>query len=219
MSIINNSKNQSTGGLYDLGIDYGLNKNIDFGSNNITQAGYAPESSYGTNSFTTDSFRNSINDSTTNSIARDTMPSLPSKKYGSLYDSLGPLETKSYGIGSNNNQEYTGKVSRSLTPSQNAYGNKHNLSYEQMLDVNDQAILADGISSSINKPTTGMSGMEMGQLAIGAGQLGLGLAGYLQDRKTAGVQRDLLREQLSEAKSERKRRDDVRNEMSLAFGG
>ena len=46
----------------------------------------------------------------------------------------------------------------------------------------------------------GMNGM--GGVALGAGQLGLGLLGYLDNKKTAGLQRDLLQQQYNTNASE-----------------
>ena len=63
----------------------------------------------------------------------------------------------------------------------------------------------------------GMTGMEMGQIALGAGQLGLGLAGYLEDKKTAGVQRGLLKQQLADARKESETRAGVRSGLAAAF--
>ena len=64
----------------------------------------------------------------------------------------------------------------------------------------------------------GMSGIDMAKVGLGVGQLGLGLAGYLDNRKTAQKQRALMGEQLKTAKDERAAREGVRSGLASAFG-
>ena len=62
--------------------------------------------------------------------------------------------------------------------------------------------MSSGINGGAGASSTdwGMNGM--GGVALGAGQLGLGLLGYLDNKKTSGLQRNLLQQQYDTNASE-----------------
>lgn len=65
---------------------------------------------------------------------------------------------------------------------------------------------------------TGMSGMEATKIGLGVGQLGLGLASYLDNKKTAKKQRSLLDQQIANNADLMKRRTDRSANISKYFG-
>ena len=61
------------------------------------------------------------------------------------------------------------------------------------------------------------SALKMGQIGIGAGQLGLGLAGYFENKKTADKQRELLGQQIESNRAEIDARKNYRSALE-GFG-
>ena len=55
--------------------------------------------------------------------------------------------------------------------------------------------------------------------AIGLGQLGLGVAGYFQNKGVFDAQKDLLKQQLSDARDESAAKKGVRRQLGAAYGG
>lgn len=69
--------------------------------------------------------------------------------------------------------------------------------------------------------TPGMTGVEMGQLGLGAGQLALSGLGFLENKKTAGIQRDVLKGQKAHndfVLAQAKAKQDAINKSSLGVG-
>lgn len=56
-----------------------------------------------------------------------------------------------------------------------------------------------------------------GGLALGAGQLGLGVASFLENQQTAGKQRELLGQQIASNKQEMAHRAAARDALNTAF--
>lgn len=80
-----------------------------------------------------------------------------------------------------------------------------------------------GSTTDTSKDLMGMnpdqwsSALKMGQIGIGAGQLGLGLAGYFENKKTADKQRELLGQQIESNRAEIDARKNYRSALE-GFG-
>ncbi len=71
-------------------------------------------------------------------------------------------------------------------------------------------------SQELNK---GAGVLDYTKIGLAGAQLGLGYLSYKDNKKTAGIQRDLLREQLANAKEVKAQRNHVIADLSGAFGG
>ena len=65
----------------------------------------------------------------------------------------------------------------------------------------------------------GMTNLDLGKLGLGGAQLGLGLASYLDNKKTAKKQRELLGQQIESNKYELEKRKDRAEQIGSQFGG
>ena len=74
----------------------------------------------------------------------------------------------------------------------------------------------DNKTQTGNETGWGMDGY--GGVALGVGQLGLGIASFIDNQKTAEAQRDLLKQQISTNASELKHTQDARNALSAGLG-
>ncbi|MCF6330289.1 MAG: hypothetical protein L3I99_01920 [Sulfurimonas sp.] len=128
-------------------------------------------------------------------------------------NSNSPTGTDMFGKVKDINARYQLSTNSSAgTDAQKMFASKYKMNIDDVMGM-DQNIVNDSFSSN-----SGMTGMEMGQVGLGAAQLGLGFLGYNEDKKIAKAQVGLLREQLSNAKKENKRRGDVRSGLAAAFG-
>lgn len=75
-----------------------------------------------------------------------------------------------------------------------------------------------GESSSEGFMGTGVSGMDATKIGLGVGQLGLGLASYLDNKKTAEKQRKLLGQQIANNADLISRRKDRSANITKYFG-
>ena len=81
--------------------------------------------------------------------------------------------------------------------------------------INNQ-VSQDNMLMGMNPEQWG-SALKMGQIGIGAGQLGLGLAGYFENKKTADKQRELLGQQIESNRAEIDARKNYRSALE-GFG-
>ena len=112
----------------------------------------------------------------------------------------------------------TGKMGTSMNPEDFQAG-----SISQAMWADEGGLHLAGSGADTSKDLLGMnpeqwgSALKMGQIGIGAGQLGLGLAGYFENKKTAGKQRELLGQQIESNRSEMDARKNYRSALE-GFG-
>ena len=112
----------------------------------------------------------------------------------------------------------TGKLGTSSNVADFAPG-----SVQQAIWADDNGINLSDMSSGKDTSFLGMnpeqwgSALKMGQIGIGAGQLGLGLAGYFENKKTADKQRKLLEQQIESNRAEIDARKNYRSALE-GFG-
>ena len=127
--------------------------------------------------------------------------------YGDIYKNRdGNLMTSSLGSDSATNMQDFNKWAE-VNPDLAAQAGADGLAFNE---TGQQAGLADSGNTDLS-----MDGM--GGLALGAGNLAMGVASFLESKKTAGVQRDLLKENLADVRGERKHRTDARAALNEAF--
>ena len=91
--------------------------------------------------------------------------------------------------------------------------------------VGDNSVAGQALANQVSQDNTLMgmnpeqwgSALKMGQIGIGAGQLGLGLAGYFENKKTADKQRELLGQQIESNRAEIDARKNYRSALE-GFG-
>ena len=85
-------------------------------------------------------------------------------------------------------------------------------------DATNSAIAKGNVDMgpTVENTDWGMNGM--GGVALGAGQLGLGLLGYLDNKKTSGLQRDLLQQQYNTNASELAHTQAARKALEQGMG-
>ena len=91
--------------------------------------------------------------------------------------------------------------------------------------VGDNSVAGQALANKVSQdnmlmgmnPEQWGSALKMGQIGIGAGQLGLGLAGYFENKKTADKQRELLGQQIESNRAEIDARKNYRSALE-GFG-
>jgi len=66
---------------------------------------------------------------------------------------------------------------------------------------------------------TGLSGLDATKAGLGIGQLGLGIAGYIDNKKTAGKQRELMGQQIASNRFLLNQAQGRQKDIGKAFGG